>query len=146
MTSLTKTFLLSILLTAAPDAYALTPYKIAADTISNPLTTTAGNPDNGRAIVTNRTVGLCLLCHTATFANQASPSNLAPTLDGIGARYTAAQLRLRVVDSRSLNAATLMPAYYRVDGLTRVSASFSDKPILDAQQIEDVIAFLVTLK
>jgi L-cysteine S-thiosulfotransferase len=137
-----QTYLLVCCVLSANAANATT----TADTIPAPLTTTAGDPINGRAIVSNRNVGLCLLCHSAAFADQAAPSNLAPTLDGIGARYNAAQLRLRIVDSRRLNAASIMPAYYRVEGLTRVSAALQGKPILNAQQIEDVVAFLVTLK
>lgn len=117
-----------------------------ADTIPTPLTAAAGNPTGGRAIVTNRTVGLCLLCHPASFSEQTSQGNLAPSLDGVGSRYTAAQLRLRIVDSRRLNKDSIMPSYYRVAGLIRQSSATQNKPIFDAQQIEDIVAFLVTLK
>jgi sulfur-oxidizing protein SoxX len=72
--------------------------------------------------------------------------NLAPDLRGAGARWTAAQLRLRIVDSSRINPATIMPSYHRTEGLTRVAPAYRDKPILSAQQIEDVVAFLTTLR
>jgi L-cysteine S-thiosulfotransferase len=119
---------------------------ITDDTMQTPLTITAGDPINGRAIVSNRNVGLCLLCHSASFADSTLQGNIAPSLDGAGSRYTPAQLRLRIVDSRRLNAASVMPAYYRVEGLTRVSVTSQNKPIFSPQQVEDVVAFLTTLK
>jgi sulfur-oxidizing protein SoxX len=66
-------------------------------------------------------------------------------LDGAGTRWTAGQLRLRIVDSRHLNPDTIMPSYYRSDGLVEVAAAWRGKPILNAQQIEDLIAYLLTL-
>ena len=92
----------------------------------------------------------CILCHTAP-ADLASAGvrfsgNLAPSLDGAGSRWTAEQLRLRLVDSRRLNPQTIMPSYYRSEGLVEVAAAFRGKPIMDAQQIEDLIAYLSTLK
>jgi L-cysteine S-thiosulfotransferase len=106
----------------------------------------AGDPQRGRAIVANRQVGLCLLCHSGPFPEERFQGNLAPDLAGAGARASAGQLRLRIVDASHLNPNTIMPPYYRADGLERVAANFRGKPILSAEQIEDVIAFLVTLK
>jgi L-cysteine S-thiosulfotransferase len=124
----------------------LRPYVVVGDTIPASLTGTPGDPERGRAIVANRQVGLCLLCHTGPFPEERFQGNLAPDLAGAGVRASAGQLRLRIVDASRLNPNTIMPPYYRVDGLERVAANFRGKPILSAEQIEDVIAFLVALK
>jgi sulfur-oxidizing protein SoxX len=124
----------------------LRPYVVVGDTIPASLTGAPGDPERGRAIVANRQVGLCLLCHTGPFPDEHFQGNLAPDLTGAGARSSAGQLRLRIVDASRLNPNTIMPPYYRVDGLERVATTFRGKPILSAEQIEDVIAFLVTLK
>ena len=105
-----------------------------------------GDPAWGRAIVVNRQQGLCLLCHSGPFPEERFQGTLAPDLNGIGARLSEGQIRLRIVDPGRFNPATIMPAYYRTEGLTRVAPSFKGKAILDAQQIEDVVAFLATLK
>ncbi len=125
---------------------ALRPYIIVGDAIPDSLTDMPGDPERGRAIVVNRQVGLCLLCHSGPFPEQKFQGTLAPDLAGAGARSTAGQLRLRLVDASRLNPQTIMPPYYRVDGLNRVAASFQGKPILTAEQIEDVVAFLMTLR
>jgi sulfur-oxidizing protein SoxX len=119
---------------------------VAGDAIPQALTGTPGDAARGRAIVANRQQGLCLLCHTGPIPEERFQGNLAPDLSGAGARWTEGQLRLRIADAQRLNPASIMPAYYRSDGLARVNASWQGKPILDAQQIEDVVAFLVTLK
>jgi len=124
----------------------LRPYVVVGDAIVASLTGAPGDPERGRAIVANRPVGLCLLCHTGPFPEEHFQGNLAPDLTGAGARASAGQLRLRIVDASRLNPNTIMPPYYRVDGLERVATNFRGKPILSAEQIEDVIAFLVTLK
>lgn len=124
----------------------LRPYEIVGDAIPASLTGAPGDPERGREIVGNRQVGLCLLCHTGPFPQQRFQGNLAPDLSGAGARASIGQLRLRIVDASRLNPNTIMPPYYRVDGLTHVAASDRGKPILAAEQIEDVVAFLSTLK
>ena len=116
------------------------------DSIPASLTGGKGDPARGRAIVTNRQLGLCLLCHSGPFPEERFQGNLAPDLAGTGKRWSEGQLRLRIVDSSRINAATIMPAYHRIDGLTRVAPAWRDKPILTAEQIEDVVAFLTTLK
>jgi L-cysteine S-thiosulfotransferase len=118
----------------------------AQDSIPASLTGSKGDPARGRAIVTNRQLGLCLLCHSGPFPEERFQGNLAPDLAGTGKRWSEGQLRLRIVDSSRINAATIMPAYHRVDGLMRVAPAWRDKPILTAEQIEDVVAFLTTLK
>jgi sulfur-oxidizing protein SoxX len=114
--------------------------------IPAPLTATPGDAARGRAIVTSRQTGLCLLCHSGPFAEERFQGTVATDLTGAGARWNDGQLRLRMVDSRRLNPATPMPSYYRVEGLSTVAPAFRGKPILDAQQIEDVVALLRTLR
>ena len=110
------------------------------------LTGKPGDPARGRAIVANRSVGLCLLCHSASIPEERFQGNLAPTLAGAGSRATPDQLRLRLADPARLNPDTIMPPYYRVDSLTRVARNFQGKTILTAEQIEDVVAYLASLK
>jgi sulfur-oxidizing protein SoxX len=121
-------------------------YTITGDAIVEPLGGARGDAARGRAIVVDRQKGLCLLCHTGPFPEQRFQGTLAPTLAGAGGRWNEGQLRLRMVDSGKLNPATIMPAYYRTEGLTRVGTAWQNKPVLDAAEIEDVVAFLVTLK
>jgi sulfur-oxidizing protein SoxX len=109
------------------------------------LTDAKGDPVRGRAIVANRQVGLCLLCHSGPFPEERFQGDLAPDLKGAGKRWTEGQLRQRIVDSRKLNPSTIMPSYYRTEGVSRVAPSFKGKPILSAEQIEDVVAYLRTL-
>jgi sulfur-oxidizing protein SoxX len=120
--------------------------QVVGDTIPGSLTGAKGDPARGRAIVGNRQVGLCLLCHSGPFPEEKFQGNLAPDLKGAGARSSEGQLRLRIVDASRLNPDTIMPPYYRVEGLTRVAPAFRGKPILTAEQIEDVVAYLTTLR
>src|SRR4029077_9168716 len=124
----------------------LPPYEIVGDAIPQPLTGTIGDPASGRAIVVDRRLGACRLCHTGPFPEERFQGTLAPDLSGAGLRWSAVQLRLGLVDATRLNPATIMPPYYRVDGLTRVGSSWFGRPILTAQQVEDVVAFLATLR
>ena len=124
----------------------LAPYTVIGDTIPASLTWNSGDPLRGRAIVLDRRLGACLLCHTGPFPEDKFQGTLAPDLSGAGSRWSAAQLRLRLVDATRLNPDTIMPPYYRVDGLTRVGRPWQGKPILTAAQIEDVVAFLSTLR
>jgi len=121
-------------------------YTTIGDTVPTSLSGENGDPVRGRAIITNRQVGLCLLCHSGPFPEEKLQGTLAPDLKGAGLRSTVGQLRLRIVDASRLNPDTIMPPYYRIDGLARVAPLFRDKPILTAEQIEDVVAFLATLR
>ena len=114
--------------------------------IPTPLAGAKGDPQRGRAIIANRQVGLCLLCHSGPFPEERFQGNLAPDLRGVGSRLTEGEIRLRLVDPARANPQTIMPAYYRTEGLTRVAPSYRGKPVLSAAQIEDVVAYLVTLK
>ncbi len=125
---------------------ALSRSAFSSDDIPASLTGAKGDPARGRAIVVNRQLGLCLLCHSGPFPEERFQGNLAPDLNGIGARLSEGQIRLRIVDPGRLNPATIMPAYFRSEGLTRVAPAFEGKSLLGAEQIEDVVAFLMTLK
>jgi L-cysteine S-thiosulfotransferase len=124
----------------------LRPFAIVDDAIPQSLTGAPGDPARGRAIVASRQVGLCLLCHSGPFPEERFQGDLAPSLAGAGSRSTEGQLRLRIVDASRLNSATIMPPYYRTDGLDRVAANFRGRPVLTAEQIEDVVAYLMTLR
>lgn len=118
----------------------------STDTIGTPLTKIPGDPTRGRAIVADRQKGLCLLCHSAPIPEVRQQGSLAPSLAGAGARLTPAQLRARIVDNRSTSPQSIMPAYFKTEGLNRVGVQWKDKALLTAQEIEDVVAYLGMLK
>ncbi len=138
--------LASLFLSSLSAASQELPYAVVGDAIPASLTGESGSAVNGRTIVVNRQIGLCLLCHSGPFPEERFQGNLAPIMGGVGLRWSEGQLRLRLVDASRLNAQSIMPSYYRTSGLTRVSGAVQGKPLLTAQQIEDVVAFLRTLK
>ena len=115
------------------------------DAIDQPLTATPGDPLRGREIVAGRDAN-CLFCHAIPETGERFMGNVGPPLSGVGSRLTPAQLRLRIVDPTRLNRDVVMPAYYRVEDLRDVALSYRGRPILQAQQVEDVVAYLATLK
>jgi L-cysteine S-thiosulfotransferase len=129
----------------ATAAQELRPYIISGDSIPESLTGVSGDAARGRALVLERT-STCILCHSGPFPEEKFQGDLAPSLAGAGSRWSTGQLRLRLVAASRLNPATIMPSYYRVDGLDRVSAAWRGKPILSAEQIEDIVAYLATLR
>jgi L-cysteine S-thiosulfotransferase len=131
---------------AAAGDPALQPYAVVGDAIPLSLTGGGGDAARGKAIVTSRQTGLCLLCHSAPLPEEKFQGTIGPNLEGVGSRSTEGQLRLRIVDPRHFNPDTIMPAYYRLDGLQRVAPAFRGKTVLTAEQIEDVVAFLMTLR
>lgn len=133
-------------LSAAVAQGALVAYRVENGEIRTPLTREPGDAARGRAAVTNRDTGNCLLCHALPESGERFMGNLAPPLSGVGARLKAGELRLRIVDSSRLNRATIMPPYYRVGRLNQVAVAYRGKPILSAQQVEDVVAYLLTLR
>lgn len=119
---------------------------VVGDAIPAPLTDTPADPARGRAVVESRQLGTCVLCHAGPFPAERLPATIGPDLRGVGDRLTPGQIRLRLVDPARVNPDSVMPAYYRVDGLVRVGAAWRGRSVLTAQQIEDAVAFLATLK
>lgn len=105
-----------------------------------------GDPQSGRKIVADRSVGMCLLCHRAPIPEERFQGDLAPDLAGVGGRLSREELRARLVDPRRANPQTIMPAYFSIEGLARVAPAYRGKPIFTGQQVEDVVAYLATLK
>ena len=144
-----RSALMLVLALAAPPAQAgegLVPTTVVGDGIPQSLTGAPGDAARGRAIVVDRTRGLCLLCHAGPFPEEQFQGNLGPNLAGVGGRLSSGQLRLRLVDGRALNPETIMPSYYSLAGLARVGRAWQGRPILSAAEIEDVVAFLATLR
>ena len=123
----------------------LLPYAVVGDSIPQSLTGKPGDAARGRALVLER-ASTCILCHSGPFAQTRFQGDLAPNLAGAGNRWSVSQLRLRLVDAPRLNPATIMPSYFRVEGLVRVGQTWRDKPILSAERIEDIVAYLATLR
>ncbi len=146
LSSACRAAMLVLLMASTASSHASDSIDVVGDAVPQPLTSTPGDADRGRAIVGDRQVGLCLMCHTGPFPDERSQGTLAPPLAGAGMRWSEGQLRLRIVDSRRLNPDTIMPSYFRAAEGRRVGKAFRDQPVLDAQQVEDVVAFLVTLR
>lgn len=123
----------------------LRPYEVVGNAIPKSLTGAPGDPARGRAIVVKRE-STCLLCHSGPFPEQRFQGDLSPDLTGTGSRWSEGELRLRLVDASRLDSKTIMPSFYRVDHLHRVARNLRGKPVLSAEEIEDVVAFLATLK
>ena len=137
---------LALFLVDARAQKGLRSYVIIGDAIPDSLTGKAGDVARGRAIVADRSIGLCLLCHRAPIPEERFQGNLAPDLAETGTRWSEGQLRLWLVDASRLKPDTIMPPYYRLDRLQRVAGVYAGKPILSAQQIEDVVVYLASLK
>jgi L-cysteine S-thiosulfotransferase len=123
----------------------LRPYMVSGDAIAESLTGAPGDAARGRKLIVER-ANTCILCHSGPFPEEKFQGDLAPNLSGAGRRSTVGQLRLRLVDASRLNPGTIMPSYYRLDGLDHVAQPFRGKPILSAEQIEDIVAYLATLQ
>ena len=139
---------LAVTLLALPcsaGAEELKPYTVTGDAITESLTGAPGDATRGRKVVLER-INTCILCHSGPFPEEKFQGDLAPNLSGSGSRWSAPQLRLRLVDASRLNPGTIMPSYYRTDGFVRVGRNWTGKPILNAVQIEDIVAFLATLR
>jgi sulfur-oxidizing protein SoxX len=114
--------------------------------IAKPLTEAPGDAVRGREVAINRKQGNCLACHILPIPEQPFHGEVGPDLSEAGSAYSAGELRLRIVNPKVVNPDTIMPAFYRTDGFHRVTEKFQGKSILTAQQVEDVIAYLMTLK
>jgi sulfur-oxidizing protein SoxX len=122
-----------------------TRYQAQGDSIGEPLTRTPGDAVRGRLVIVSRD-GNCLLCHSIPETGEQSMGNVAPPLSRVASRLSEGQLRLRVVDPTRLNRDVAMPAYYRIHNADGVAEPYRGKPILTAQQVEDVVAYLLTLR
>jgi len=119
---------------------------IVEDGIPKALTATAGDAERGRDVMVNRKLGNCLACHKVTkLNNEPYHGEIGPPLDGAATRWSEAQMRLIIVDSKKMFEGTMMPAFHRSEGLNRVAKDFVGSTILSAQDVEDVVAFLKTL-
>jgi sulfur-oxidizing protein SoxX len=137
----------ALLLLAGPLAASeVAPFTVAGDAIEAPLAGLSGDARRGEAVVRNRESANCLICHSIPGTTERFMGDVGPTLAGVADRLTPGQIRLRLVDATLLNPGAVMPAYHRVAGLTRVDARFAGRPVLGAQEIEDVVAYLATLK
>ena len=114
--------------------------------IPQSLTGKPGDPARGRKVVINRKQGNCLACHKMPIPDQQFHGEVGPDLSKVGGTYSEGELRLRIVNPKIINPDTFMPAFYRPYGLHRVAKNFQGKTILTAQQVEDVVAYLTTLK
>jgi sulfur-oxidizing protein SoxX len=131
---------------AATAAEGLVAYVVSGNAITNPLTGQPGDSERGRQLVVGRTKGNCLACHMLPIPEEDDHGRIGPPLLGVANRMSEAELRLRVINPKLINPATVMPAFYRVEGLHRVAKQFAGTPILTAQEVEDVVAYLTTLK
>ena len=120
-------------------------FTLEGSEIPDSLTGVAGDPVRGERIVRDADNATCLICHALPIADEPDPGDIGPPLHGVGSRYTAGELRLRLVAPKHLNPDTVMPSYYRRDGLNRVAADYDGQTIYTAEEIEDVIAYLLTL-
>jgi sulfur-oxidizing protein SoxX len=118
---------------------------VIGDAIPRSLTGTPGDAARGREIAFDRDRGNCPICHVIPASDQNLHGDVGPSLEGVAGRLSEGQLRLRLVDGRRINPASIMPSYYRLEGLKRVAASYAGATILRADEIEDVLAFLMTL-
>ena len=131
----------------AAGAPKLVKYKIVDEnSIPENLTGKKGDPVNGRKLAINRKKGNCLACHVMPIPEQSYHGKVGPDLNGVAGRYDAGELRLRIVNPKIVNEATIMPAFYRNDGFHRVMKKFNGKTIISAQDVEDIVAYLITLK
>ena len=122
-------------------------YQVVDDGVPASLTGNSGDAAKGKETAANRKQGNCLACHAISdLASMSFHGEVGPSLDGVADRYSEAQLRLILIDSKKIFEGTIMPAFYRTEGYTRPLKKFEGKSILSAEQVEDVIAYLQTLK
>jgi len=138
----------ALLLLAAigPLAAQVAPFTVSGDAIVAPLDQRIGDVRRGAAIVRNRETANCLICHSIPDSAERFMGDIGPPLAGVGDRLSAGQLRLRVVDPTLVHAGAIMPPSHRVARLTRVDERHRGRPVLTAQEVEDVVAYLATLR
>lgn len=124
----------------------ISPGQIEGDAIPQPLADHVGSPPAGQLVFTDRESGHCTLCHRVADLDEEFQGNVGPDLSGIGDRLTTGQLRLRIADISAIMPHSVMPSYYRVTGLNQVKDGYQRAPILSSTQIEDLVAYLASLK
>lgn len=137
---------LALLFCVIPALAEVAPFVVTGDAIEAPLVTLEPDATRGGLIVRNRETANCLICHAIPDARERFMGDLGPPLAGVGARLSAGQIRLRLVDPTRLNPSAIMPAYHRTEGLRHVDARYLGRPVLTAMEIEDVVAYLASLK
>jgi L-cysteine S-thiosulfotransferase len=133
-------------LRAASGSGALAAFTVVGDAILTALDGRAGNAARALTLIGERRLGNCLICHSLSKSDELFQGEIGPALDGVGGRLSAGQIRLRIVDASRLNPTTPMPPYYRVEDLVNVASEYKGRPVLDAQQIEDIVTYLASLK
>ena len=139
----------AVMATSIANAEGVKPSEIMFDDgmVSASLTGVAGNVEEGRKVFMNRKLGNCLACHVnSDMSEQSFHGEVGPELDGAGDRWSEAELRAIVANSKEVFEGTIMPAFYKDSGYERPLDKFAGKSILSAQQVEDVVAYLLTLK
>lgn len=136
----------AVLCWRAASADPLVTFEVAGDAIAAPLGGLTGEAARGLALIRDRRIGNCLICHRLDVTGEPFQGEIGPPLDGVGGRLTAGQIRLRLVDASRLDPDTVMPPYYRVAGLVNVAPQYQGRPALDARQIEDMVVYLAGLK
>jgi sulfur-oxidizing protein SoxX len=124
----------------------LVPYTIVGHEIPKSLTGKPGDPAKGKKLANTRGVGFCPVCHVVPVEGEAFYGDIGPELKGVGSRLSEGELRLRLVNAKAVNPNTMMPAYYRSQGYHMVEKKFAGKTFMTAEQIEDMVAYLKTLK
>lgn len=156
---MTRQFILAAVLVgfaAMPAASETAPKDVVYEegAAATSLTGVPGNAEEGAKVMSTRSLGNCVACHTVSAMPKVQfQGNVGPTLDGAATRWNEAQLRGLVANAKMTFEGTRMPAFYKVDGYIRPGAGYTAKPaaeplppVLTAQQIEDVVAYLLTLK
>ena len=146
--------MIAALALAATQATAPAAWVAVGDGIPEPLGGLQGDAARGAALVADRGKSLCLLCHQAAVQGPHAPAalqgNVSTDLRGAGSRWSSAQLRLRVAHSRHLNPASPMPTMHpaspdtAAEARARVPAALQGRPVLSAQELEDIVAWLET--
>lgn len=133
--------------TSTAPAGQMATYKVVNnEEITESLAGKPGDPAKGYEVAINRKLGNCLACHVMPAPEQPFHGAVGPDLTGVGGRLSEGRLRLQVVNAKHFNPDTIMPAFYKADGFNRVMKKFEGKSVLTAEQVEDVVAYLTTLK
>lgn len=156
MKKLTSAFV-ALLVAGTAQAETVAPADVAYDdygAVEASLTGMAGDPAKGAEVIGNKSIGNCVACHQVTALSDIPfHGEVGPTLDGAGDRWSEAELRGILSNAKMMFDGTIMPAFYKVSGYTRPGDAYTGKaapaelpPLLTAQQIEDTVAYLMTLK